>query len=210
MDKQALDRPFFAAVIFDLGNVILSFDSRKISGFIAAKSGFLQEEVHGFMFGTELEKAIDRGEITLRDFLDRINDRFRSKIGLEEFTPVWCDMFTQNEGMESIIRGLKENKYRLGILSNTNSPQFEFIMKEFPLIGLFDDYHLSYETGLLKPEKRAFEKLIDFYGREPGSLVFIDDLESNAAAARASGIRAFRYATSQQLASDLSNIGLKF
>ena len=196
-------------IIFDLGNVILTFDSAKISQFIASKSGYPREEVHGFVFGSELEKSLDSGQITLEQLLDSVNKKFSSDISINEFYPVWCDMFTQNDGIEGIIRGLKGNKYRLGMLSNTNKPQFEFVKNKFPAVNLFDDYHLSFETGLLKPEAKTFKEVIAFYGGEPASLVFIDDLEANVEAARRAGIVALRYVSSQKLLSELTSLGLK-
>ena len=204
------DQPLIKTVIFDLGNVVLSFHNRPISNFIAMKSGFPEDEVHSFVFGTALENSIDRGEISLEDFLKAINIRFSSHIMLKEFTPVWCDMFTQSDGIEEIIRGLKNNSYRLGMLSNTNKSHFEFVKKKFPIIGLFDDYHLSYETGCLKPDKCAYENLVSFYGTEPRFLVFIDDLEINVSSARLYGINAFQYKSSAKLSSDLAGLGLKF
>jgi len=208
MDKGSLNITRFKAVIFDLGNVILSFDNRKTTRFIAARSGFPEDEVHGFVFGTELEKAIDRGKISLGEFLDRINERFASKISLEEFTPVWCDMFTQNEGVEDILRGLKRQNYRLGLLSNTNRTHFEFVRARFTLLGLIDDYHLSYENGYIKPEVKAFENLISFYGGEARSLVFTDDLENNVKTARLLGINAFLFRSAPQLLTEFEGLGL--
>ena len=196
-------KPLIKAVVFDLGNVILSFHNRPISSFIADKSGFPQDEVHAFVFGKELEHSIDRGVISLEDFLGKINERFSSSISLKEFTPVRCDMFTQNDGIEEIIRGLKSVGYRLGMLSNTNRPHFEFVKVKFPVLGLFDDYHLSYETGCLKPDACAFERLTSFYNAEPGSLVFIDDIEANVNSAKNFGINAFQYKSPGKLRSDL-------
>jgi putative hydrolase of the HAD superfamily len=205
MDKQALTK----AVIFDLGNVILAFRNRPISAFIASKSGHNPDEIHSFVFGTELERSLDMGKISLAVFLERINRRFSSGISLEEFTPVWCDMFTQNAGIEEIIRGLKRNGCRLGILSNTNKPHFEFVKGKFPVLGLFDLYHLSYETGCLKPERCAFDGLKECYKDMPGPLVFIDDLPMNVEAARLAGLNAFRYTSPEALRADLEGAGLK-
>ena len=207
MDKSSLNP---VAIIFDLGNVLLSFDSRRISKFVAQRTGVAQNEAHSFIFGTELEKSIDRGEISLAEFLSAINKRFASGISLEEFTPVWCDMFVENEGIGDIVRGLKKSHYRLGMLSNTNKEHFEYIKAKFPLVGLFDDYHLSYETGCLKPDKQAFENVINFYHCAPEQLLFTDDIAVNVMAAQACGINAVRYESSKQLSSFLSGLGLRY
>jgi len=197
-------------VIFDLGNVLLSFDSRKISKFVAEKSGAAQNTVHSFIFGTELERLIDRGQISLEVFLSAINDEFGSKIHIEAFTPVWCDMFVENEGIGNIVRGLKSSNYRLGMLSNTNKAHFEYIKAKFPLVSLFDDYHLSYETGFLKPDKQAFENVISFYHCAPEQLLFTDDIAENVLAARTCGINAIRYESSKQLSAFLMVLDLRY
>jgi putative hydrolase of the HAD superfamily len=207
MDKNPLNP---VAVVFDLGNVLLSFDSCKISRFVSQKAGAAQNDAHAFIFGTELEKSIDKGKISLSEFLSAINARFASNISIEEFTPVWCDMFVKNEGIEKIVRGLKNNNYRLGMLSNTNRAHFECVKEKFPVVRLFDDYHLSYETGYLKPDKQAFENVVRFYHCAPEQLVFTDDIDINVRAARVCGINAVRYESSKQLSSFLSGLSLKF
>jgi putative hydrolase of the HAD superfamily len=208
MDKQALRVNNIKAVVFDLGNVILNFDNRIISGFIASKSGADEEEIRAFIFGGQIEKDIDSGAITLETFLNRINERFSSNISLNEFEPVFCGVFKENKNVIGLIAALKKNNYRIGLLSNTNRPHFEFIKKKFPVVGLIDDFHLSYETGCVKPEKRAFENVLNFYSAGPGELVYIDDLEKNVNAALPLGINAVLFESFEQLSASLQGLGL--
>lgn len=213
MDKQALTdtrNTSLKAVVFDLGNVILSFDNTLISGYIARKSGAHESDVRRFLFGAQLEKDIDTGAVTLAQFLDRINERFSSSIPLSEFEPVFCEVFTENTGVSSIIKDLKAGGTRLGLLSNTNKPHFEFIKTRFPVVGLMDDLHLSYETGFVKPGREAFDNLISYYRAKPGELVFIDDIGVNIKAAEALGIKALQYRGPEELAGSLKELGLKF
>jgi glucose-1-phosphatase len=210
MDKQAPSDNRIKAVVFDLGNVILNFDNRIISSFIAAKSGATEENVRAFIFGGKIERDIDRGAISLATFLNRINDRFSSNIGMQEFEPVFCNVFKENEDVSGLIANLKNSNYRLGLLSNTNKPHFEFIKTRYPVIGLIDDLHLSYETGYVKPQKQAFENIINFYDAVAGEIIYIDDLESNVKAARPLGINAIMFKSFEQLSHILKDMGLKF
>jgi putative hydrolase of the HAD superfamily len=210
MDKQPLAVKNIKAVVFDLGNVILNFDNRIISGFIAAKSGAKEDDIRAFIFGGAIEKDIDSGAISLETFLNRINQKFSSNISLKEFEPVFCGVFTENEKVSGLIAALKNSKYRIGLLSNTNRPHFEYIKKRYPVIKLIDDLHLSFETGYVKPEKQAFDNILNFYGAGPGEIVYIDDLPKNVNAALPLGINAVLFESFEQLTRSLKELQLRF
>jgi len=209
MHKQILNKNRPCVVIFDLGNVLLSFNGGKISGFIARKSGFSDKAVRAYIFGTPLEKTVDKGGITLKAYLARINRVFSCKIRFDEFKRAWCEIFTPNTGVKKIVSALKRNGYRLAILSNTNKPHFEYLKRKYAIIKLFDAYHLSYEMKAIKPQKKVFARVLKFHKREPGSVVFVDDLEKNVKAAGLFGIKALHFTSAARLASDLNKMGIK-
>jgi putative hydrolase of the HAD superfamily len=198
------------AVVFDLGNVILNFDNSIISGFIGRKSGANENDVRAFIFGGAIEKDIDSGAINLETFLKRVNERFAANISFNEFEPVFCGVFTENEKVSRLIASLKKNNYRIGLLSNTNRPHFEYIKNRYPVIKLIDDLHLSFETGCVKPEKSAFDNILKFYGAGPGEIVYIDDLAKNVNAALPLGINAVLFESFEQLCSSLKKLQLRF
>lgn len=91
-----------------------------------------------------------------------------------------------------LIQSLKEAGYKLYYLSNWNKTGFELCKKNgsFPFIKYFDGGIVSYEVGLLKPDKKIYELLIEKYGINPKSTMFYDDNKENVSAARSVGLNA--------------------
>jgi putative hydrolase of the HAD superfamily len=63
---------------------------------------------------------------------------------------------------------------RLGLLSNTQSFDMEFL-ERLGLVPLLPNRFLSAETGFLKPEPEAFEKVRKQLGLFPGQLALVGD-----------------------------------
>lgn len=56
---------------------------------------------------------------------------------------------------------------------------------------LLNDYFLSHELGMRKPDLAAFEYVIKRLGIEPNRIAFFDDLEENVMAAQKVCMNAF-------------------
>ena len=67
---------------------------------------------------------------------------------------------------------------------------------------------VSGDVKVIKPDPRIFELLIERFAIDPRSAIFIDDVEVNAAAARAFGIHAIHFTTPAVLRAELVAIGL--
>ncbi len=85
-----------------------------------------------------------------------------------------------------LIRALRP-PYRTAVLSNADStlPQR---LRDIGIAGLFDAVVCSAEVGMAKPDARIYALAAERLGLPPAACVFIDDLESNVAAARAAGM----------------------
>jgi len=58
------------------------------------------------------------------------------------------------------------------------------------LAGGFDHYFASFDIGLMKPDKSAFEYVIQQMGVPPHEILFLDDTVINIEAAQACGMQA--------------------
>lgn len=94
-------------------------------------------------------------------------------------------------------------EYKIGMLSNiaTNWIRDEFLTVEEQ--ALFDDMVLSYEVGTTKPDPKIFEIAAERLGVEPNECVFIDDIESYAAAAETVGMHGITYKDFKQMKTEL-------
>lgn len=89
-----------------------------------------------------------------------------------------------------LIQSLKEAGYKLYYLSNWNKTGFELCEKNgsFPFKKYFDGGIVSYEVGLLKPDRKIYELLIEKYHINPKTAIFYDDKKENIAAANKVGL----------------------
>ena len=84
------------------------------------------------------------------------------------------------------LRALKK-RYRLLLLSNTNVIHWEQCRQR--LAGCFEHEFLSFEMGLVKPDRAIFEQMVRESGIRPSTTLFIDDSRANCESAAALGIR---------------------
>jgi len=76
------------------------------------------------------------------------------------------------------------------LLSNTNAAHWGRDDIGPSLSGRFDTTFLSFETGLLKPDRDAFLQVIAAYGMPAHAFLFFDDNPLNVAAAAETGMQA--------------------
>jgi len=81
---------------------------------------------------------------------------------------------------------------RVGCLSNTNALHAERQWTEFGLVDFFDDRFLSHEMGLVKPDRAAFDYVVEALGCAADQILFLDDNQINVDGARAAGLRSER------------------
>ena len=153
------------AVIFDMGNILLDFDTR---GLTAAFTDCGEDAalLHREMFEGPDWLILDRG-------------------GTDEF-------LTPRPEINRLARELDGLGLPLYILSNT-SHRFYSFREKIPVWPLIKGTLLSCEEHLLKPDLDIFRRLFSRFGLTPGECFFIDDYNVNIEAARWCGMQAFHY-----------------
>jgi putative hydrolase of the HAD superfamily len=205
MDRKELTG--YRVIIFDLGKVLLDFDHRRISNALAGISPRCAEDIHNYIFSTELVRLFDRGRITPETFYQTLKTRFLIRVSFQEFASLWNEIFTVIEGMEELLFSLRKN-YTIALHSNTNKLHFEYVLHHFKLLGYFNHFHLSYELNLLKPDPEIFKRVIEFHRIAPEQIIFTDDIVENVAAASAAGIDAIPFRSAADLHVELLKRGV--
>lgn len=176
------------AFIFDIGNVLVTFDQKRIQA--ALVSGGADEQTLEAV--RKLAVPYERGEISGECFLGRLRDLLSPEAGPEELTRIWQEIFEPNPPMWDLVEKL-HGAYPLYLLSNTNGLHHEYLEREYALFQKFADGVFSYRAKMLKPERGIFELAIRQFGVRPEATIYLDDLTANVEAAEAAGLRAFLY-----------------
>lgn len=204
-----MTRSSIEVILFDLGNVILPFNhyqiAEKLSRFTRRKDCLTPPEIFSYLFDFE-EGAIngyEAGKISSLEFFQALKDFLQLSISFEEFKPIWNDIFWENLEVSEIIRSLKGKK-RLGLLSNTNHLHFDYVLKKFPIVEVFDRWILSHEVGFKKPAVQIFEKAMEWAHAEPNQILFIDDMKHHVEVALSLGIHGIQFKSAQQLKEEIA------
>ena len=183
-------------IIFDLGDVILNIDVPVASKSFAELSGREQAEILELFSQNALFRQFETGELDeagFRNYVRKILDF--SDLSDEAIDTAWNSLLLDlpPERVE-LLQKLAKN-YRLFLLSNTSSIHITQVNKILQastgvekLEDLFETVFLSYEMGLMKPDPKIYQKVLEQAGLEAEETLFLDDNLANIEAASKLGI----------------------
>ena len=191
--------------VFDLGKVILPFEHKQIAVKLYEKSGkrtrLSPEEIFEFMFSREngIINAYETGQTSSLQFFSQLRERYGLIIDFEEFKTIWNPIFWENSQVIEIIEYLKSKNYPLFLLSDTNELHFTHIIEHYPIVHVFDEWILSFEVGVKKPEKRIYDVIFEKMDVERDEVFYIDDIERYVEAAKGYGINGLVFRDAAEL-----------
>ncbi len=127
--------------------------------------------------------------ITEDDYLLGLIKRYPSLGDLDTLKKMIRDGFTEVPGTVDVIKNLKRQGYKLGLLSVHSEEWVDFIESVKPIHQYFDVVHYSYMNGLCKPEPEAYTAVLNDLGVNPSEAVMIDDSPRNIEGASKAGMR---------------------
>jgi HAD superfamily hydrolase (TIGR01509 family) len=178
-----------AAVIFDLGKVLLDFDYSVVIRRLAEAGSVTEQQVRRTLLETALLYDYESGRLDSVAFHRRVQSALGLELDYASFREQFGDIFTPIPQMieaHAIVRGRGFSTF---IFSNTNEIAIAHIRKQYPFFGDFDGYVFSYQVGAMKPAEAIYASMEQEAGRVRADLFYLDDRPENVEAARARGWR---------------------
>ncbi|MDO5327571.1 MAG: HAD-IA family hydrolase [Clostridia bacterium] len=180
-------------IIFDVGNVLLSFDPAKVITLLPQE---VRETMLRAMFGPEHRwGGFDLGA--------RSNEDIAQDIAAAAGIPGAKDMvlfvlshFHETMGpmpLYHMIPDLKAAGKHLYALTNYPEPSFSLAYEAFPNLRLLEGIVVSSREKLIKPQPEIYRLIADRYRLTPSETLFIDDSASNAEGAAREGFQTWHY-----------------
>lgn len=177
-------------VLFDLGGVLIEL------GGMGEMSAFAREGEEDELWRRWLEcpwvRRFETGQCDANSFANGMVEAWSMNVGPEEFLAAftsWPRGFFP--GAREMIQSIDANR-RVACFSNTNEIHADRHTDEFGISELFETRFFSHEMGVLKPDREAFDFVIEALGCAPEQILFLDDNQINVHGARAAGLRAER------------------
>ena len=183
--------------VFDMGNVLVFYDSRRASRRFAADEEEM-EAVNTSVFVSPEWLLLDMGLISQDEALRRMQARLpeghareAARMCLEHWHE-YC--MWPVPGMEELVTWLKGNGYGLYLCSNASLRMLDCYLDVIPGIRLFDGVLFSAEEKCMKPQKEMYRHLFQRFRLRPEECFFIDDLPANIQGARECGMDGYCFA----------------
>ncbi|HEX8287902.1 MAG TPA: HAD family phosphatase [Pyrinomonadaceae bacterium] len=189
--------------IFDLGNVIVSFDHGKIVQRFGEFCMYSPDEIFSKAISSEVVREYSVGAITTTEFYEAVIRELDISMSFEDFFQAWnCTFVPEPILPERIIKSLSE-KYKLLVLSDTNEMHFDYIKENFPILDYIDDFILSHKVNVVKPSAEIFQAVVKIAGCKPEECFFVDDLQVNVEGAKRFGLNAMQFISAEQFEEEL-------
>ena len=168
-------------LVFDLGNVLIEWNSEKILTYFEPEKE-QRQVLRQVIFESGVWHQTDKGELSLKEaceeVLAQLDVSYHSAI--KNIFYHWYEVVHVYSDLQERIRLWADQGYRIYILSTTCEIFYHIekagLLTIFPLLS---GYILSSEVGGVKPEVEIYHKLLKKYGLDPVESVFIDDIQAN-------------------------------
>lgn len=191
-------------LIFDLGNVLISFRPSEYLSKIGYPSK-IRETILSDIFLSPEWLALDNGNITTSEAIESI--AINSSLKKEEIALMFKKrteiMFPLDQNVR-LLPELKKQGFKLYYLSNFPVDIFDEIRNDYYFFRYFDGGIISSDVKLSKPDIRIYELILKNYSLKASECLYIDDLGINVKAAESTGMKGLITCGASDISSKLS------
>ena len=192
--------------VFDLGNVMVSFNPRQYAADLDIPEETREDLVHAVVWSKEWSDY-DRGLIrNKRELLEKetaAHPELMREIG--RFLENWEELLTENRESSALVRKLKAEGYRVFLLSNLSYDGKNYAMC-YPFMREFEGTVFSCDEHKNKPEAGLYRVLLDRYDLRAEETVFFDDSPPNVEGANALGIHGILFRNAEEAEKEFRRI----
>jgi len=204
--------PAIKVLLFDLGRVLVDFDHLRAAQRIAAFCSKTPRQIYDLFFEAGVTVDFEAGKISPEDFYLQVKSMLELKLSYASFEPIWNDIFflsAQNRLVFGLINALRSS-YKTALLSNINILHYEYLKKNFPVFAAFDRVFLSFQMGLVKPDRQIYNLVVQELKVSPEEIFYTDDRPELVESAQSLGFCGSVFTGYDQLIRDLGSNGITF
>ena len=198
-------------LIFDFGDVFINLDKEG-----AMQNALCLFELEAFPEDLlAINSLYEQGLISTDEFIGFYTENF-PQLSKHAILDAWNYILKDfpKHRLEFIQHLANENKYKLILLSNTNTLHIDWIIEKVPFYNefkaAFDKFYLSHEIQLRKPEPEIYQFVLNENKLSAEHTLFIDDTKENIVTAKALGIKTWHIDPKTEDVSNLFTIKKEF
>ena len=191
-------------VIFDIGMVLVYFRWKELYadlGFEGEKFDIIANATVHNPWWNEFDKGLMTVEEVVEKYAMQAPQYKQEIAKIYEHSHEFIEVFDYTF---SWIRELKMQGYKIYVLSNWSKPAYEANKDtHMSFLKEMDGGILSFEEGIIKPDRAIYQLLCDRYQICPKNAVFLDDNAANIESAKKFGLNAILFKNYQQAREEL-------
>lgn len=199
-------------IIIDLGDVMFDLDFSQFFNEVITPSPLNKPKTPIMLEFFRQSDTYHQGKISDKEFYNQACELLRvCDLNQKAFYGAFNSIISEiNLEMVELAKNIRRNnKLKIICLSNINSSHWKYIKKKkWDIWSLFDEFILSHEVHLTKPDSKIFEIAIQKAGCKPEEIVFIDDGLNNIRAALELGINGIRFIDINELTKSLKELNI--
>ncbi len=194
------------ALLVDLGGVVIGIDFGRCFEHWARSAGCRSDALaEGFAFDAAYE-AHERGVLDTAAYWDHLRSSLSIDLSDAALMEGWNDIY---EGADHEVLELLAHAgttWPLYGFTNTNpAHQSEWAHRFATELSIFETIFVSSELGHRKPDRQAFEVVVDAIGVPAERTLFFDDTQENVEGALAAGLQAVHVTSAESVRSALQS-----
>ncbi|MGN0482544.1 MAG: HAD family hydrolase [Lachnospiraceae bacterium] len=169
-------------IVFDMGNVLVSYDARWVAEQFPAPPDVEREVLSSVFFSQEWLK-LDIGLISEEEGLEGMKSHLdtleKQKLAEKYFENWHIYNMKKIPGMAELVQDLKAAGKQVYVLSNASIRLCRIYKETIPAWEYFDGMLFSAEVGYIKPQKEIYLNAFERFGISANESFFVDDLAEN-------------------------------
>lgn len=178
------------ACLFDIGNVLVSFDYARTFPALAARTPRAFAEVHAHL--SAMSGALETGRLSSEEFIASALDFLGGEVTRAQFLASFEGIFALIKPVWELVASVRR-RVPVYLFSNTSELHEACLFRQFPQFAGFDGGFFSWRLGTMKPEPGMYEAALSTLGLRPEEIAYVDDLPANIATGRRLGFQCHQY-----------------
>jgi len=206
--KEEVRKAEIKAIVFDIGEVLLAENNRKIENNLVKKFNLDLDRFRKAKF-----KYLDRSMIRIKeDFWFEKKIAKKLNVDINNFISSWQKLMEENfeikKDVLKIVKILGKKGYFLCSLTDVNYSH-NLLRDKLGVYTHFKANFKSIELKARKPSQRIYTLLLKKINYLPQEIVFIDDFKINLEIPKKMGVKVILFKNSKQLKKDLNKLGVR-
>lgn len=201
------------ALFFDFGGVLLLHADGVDHKALEAAHGLPERTMFDCVYRESRYMDHQVGACTQAEWHESVIAALEKRYGRARAEELWS-AFDQadrplNPDMIALVKRLRENGHKVGIISNTTPGMEARLRERYPeFYAMFDDIVGSGDVELAKPDPAIWHYAMERMGVQPEESTFADDMRQYAAAASELGMHGFHFQGYAKFLEDIREIGV--